>query len=459
MKVFLILLVVLIASKWKGVAGGFCQNQRNSATHCEKIEVNKTDKILCTGEFNHSYTEYTKLRTLVICNVGSNGYDPRVISHFQHLYRFTLIYSNITYFTQPFPEHLHLQVLNLTHLGIHRLQVDVFRNLKFLKILDLSYNRLRSFGKHHSEFLPSLQQLYLRGNKWECNAELKWILGKRHGNLSRKVADLNRLVCSDSKFEGKSPPALTVMTMIKNLELECPRRGDFYCKCKLDNVVQNTLNDRTWEPVITVNCSNMDFTELPAQLPNRTKNLIINNNKIANVTPLLNNSWYRGVSYIDLENNRISFVDQLEGSDWLVTFNVLNLRGNNLTTLPTYAFDNAFEKNSNILAVYLENNSWVCDCSFTPKFQDLLKKHRRIIYDWERIRCAESNHDLNSYKVIKDLPLVSICMNPNSFPLSVWDIINAVLTFLIGFVLVKFLYDYWVYKTTAQLPWIASKIP
>uniref|UniRef100_A0A0A9XE94 Protein singed wings 2 n=1 Tax=Lygus hesperus TaxID=30085 RepID=A0A0A9XE94_LYGHE len=453
----LLVLCVLIASERYAV-GGFCKSHRNSLPYCER-DREKTDKVLCTGTFNHSYTAVTKLKTLVICNILHHEYDPRLISKFQHLYRFTLIYSNITHFTHPFPEHLHLQILNLTRLDLTHINVEIFRNLRNLKILDLSYNKLKTFGKHHSEFLPKLEQLYLRGNSLECNHDLKWILGKRNGkiSLSKKVVDLNQVTCSvNEQYPGK--PALIVMNWMKCLDSECPHHGSMVCKCNLDNVV-SPPGLQSLVPVITVNCSNMGFTVLPSKLPHNTTVLILNNNQITDVSPLLNNSWYQGVSDIYLDNNRISAVDQLERADWLSSFRVFSLRGNNLTTIPTYAFDHAFERNTKIAKVYFGNNSWVCDCSFTPGFQELLRKYSPLIYDIKDIRCAVSEYDSNSKEVIKGLALVSICRDPAEFPLSPWDVLNIILITLIFTVYFKLIYDYWVYKTTTKLPWVATKIP
>lgn len=40
-----------------------------------------------------------------------------------------------------------------------------------------------------------------------------------------------------------------------------------------------------------------------------------------------------------------------------------------LFQLPTYALENALLHNNNVAELYLGNNSWTCDCHFTPSFQ------------------------------------------------------------------------------------------
>jgi len=37
--------------------------------------------------------------------------------------------------------------------------------------------------------------------------------------------------------------------------------------------------------------------------------------------------------------------------------------------IPTYALDNAFQRNRNIGQLYLGANPWRCNCLFAPAFQ------------------------------------------------------------------------------------------
>lgn len=37
--------------------------------------------------------------------------------------------------------------------------------------------------------------------------------------------------------------------------------------------------------------------------------------------------------------------------------------------VPTYALDNAFQRNRNIVQLYLGANPWRCNCLFAPAFQ------------------------------------------------------------------------------------------
>lgn len=71
-----------------------------------------------------------------------------------------------------------------------------------------------------------------------------------------------------------------------------------------------------------------------------------------------------------------------------------------LFQIPTYALDNAFERNPNLVAIYLGHNPWRCDCRFTPDFQNLLIKYSNVFKDTIDIRCAETI-DPNAYLQVR----------------------------------------------------------
>ncbi|XP_014280979.1 protein singed wings 2 isoform X4 [Halyomorpha halys] len=180
--------------------------------------------------------------------------------------------------------------------------------------------------------------------------------------------------------------------------------------------------------------------------------------KISDISPLLTNPKYLDVSDIYLDENQISNIDKLEGADWLTKFRVFSLRSNKLTAFPTFALENGFRKNGQIGKIYFGNNPWICDCTFTPSFKDFIIKYTDLIEDIDDIRCAFSEDDDNSLKVISELKLSSVCGVPSSF-LSPLDCLNVLLICLIIFVILKLLYDYWLYKSSGKLPWIITKIP
>lgn len=87
-----------------------------------------------------------------------------------------------------------------------------------------------------------------------------------------------------------------------------------------------------------------------------------------------------------------------------------------LSKVPTYALDNAFQRNRNIGQLYLGANPWGCNCLFAPAFQvlllfnwcksinyvqciyfgyikDFLMKYKSLIMDLSDIRCSNDQDD------------------------------------------------------------------
>lgn len=88
-----------------------------------------------------------------------------------------------------------------------------------------------------------------------------------------------------------------------------------------------------------------------------------------------------------------------------------------LLKVPTYALDNAFQRNRNIVQLYLGANPWRCNCLFAPAFQvnphkmvhvilcnfcfyilsgffkDFLIKYQSLIMDLSDIKCSYQQND------------------------------------------------------------------
>ncbi|XP_039281525.1 protein singed wings 2 isoform X3 [Nilaparvata lugens] len=153
------------------------------------------------------------------------------------------------------------------------------------------------------------------------------------------------------KYNGKQ--VLGVLGMKKVLEATCP----VVCTCSIDKVVGNLI------PLITVDCSHKGLTEMPKTLPLNTTTLRLQNNKLTDVMPLVNNTDYLNVKDVYLDYNKIASIDVLEGSKWLESFRLLSLRGNYLT-------------------------------------QDLILKYESYVKDINDIRCEISENDETSNLLI-----------------------------------------------------------
>ncbi|XP_015375621.1 PREDICTED: protein singed wings 2 [Diuraphis noxia] len=115
--------------------------------------------------------------------------------------------------------------------------------------------------------------------------------------------------------------------------------------------------------------------------------------RISILDDLLTNRYYTKLLDIHLDYNRISSISILEGSHWLTRCRVMSFKGNNLTKVPTYALDNAFQRNRNIVQLYLGANPWRCNCLFAPAFQDFLIKYKSLIMDLSDIKCSYQQND------------------------------------------------------------------
>ncbi|KAJ4436488.1 hypothetical protein ANN_16519 [Periplaneta americana] len=328
----------------------------------------------------------------------------------------------------------------------------------------------------------------LTGNPWDCSKDLTWLVDDaRNSSVASRVVDRDKMICNNETYPKK--PVLPIMGMIKTLQDECPREPPTNCTCRMEYVAPHP-DGVTLRPVTTVNCSYRGLQELPGKLPSVTTTLLLKGNQISSLKPLVSNPHYRGVLDLFLDDNRVQSLGVLEGADWLLGFRVLSLRGNRLAQVPTYALDNALQRNRHAAYLYLGTNPWLCDCLFTPSFQDFIIKYRKLVKDIDDVRCSSVDGDDNSYSQvgettvtehdnknhllenerhghyeavsllqIQTLSRSSVCLEPSEYLVRPLDLINGILASLIVLVVGKLIYDYWSFKKTGKLPWIVAKMP
>lgn len=283
---------------------------------------------------------------------------------------------------------------------------------------------------------------------------MKWLLKFDEG---QRVADKDLMKCVDLKYTGK--PLLTVMDFKQTIRTECQKEPDTRnCSCIL-SYIRPSMNGEFLIPMYTVNCSHREFHQLPRLLPRNTTILHITHNKIKNLEPLRTLN-YKKVQDLFVDYNQIKSLDNLEGAPWLNNFRVLSLRGNKLTKLVYHVIDNALERNRAALELYLSNNPWRCDCIFTPHFQDLIVKYKRLVKDANNITCKYLEGDRNFGLSVITLDRGDVCVtNTSSSAIKPIDILNIVMASLIVFIFVKLAYDYYHYKKYSKLPWFVTKLP
>ncbi|KAJ1530590.1 hypothetical protein ONE63_005472 [Megalurothrips usitatus] len=364
-----------------------------------------------------------------------------------------MISSNITEVLD-FPRHDHLEELVLAGLRLTWLGDGVFAGLRRLRLLDLSHNQLSTLA---AAVLPArLQRVRLAGNPWHCTLALAWLT---EPSVRRILDDQQAMQCGAALYPRR--PVMTVVSLLKRVSDECPASD--MCSCELTRVVRDAREARRdadvgdLVPIITVNCSHRGLGAMPDRLPANTTTLLLRGNKISSVGPLVDK--HPGVLDVYLDDNNVESVADLEGSRWLTNFRVLSLRANKLQQLPTYALDNALERNVHAVRVYLGLNPWRCDCDFMPLFQELLAKYKSLIADWDDIRCESVEGDDNSLKKIHSLSRSAVCREEGAPAVTALDLLNAALGSALVLVLAKLAFDYWQYRRYGKLPWVAAKLP
>jgi Leucine-rich repeat (LRR) protein len=92
-----------------------------------------------------------------------------------------------------------------------------------------------------------------------------------------------------------------------------------------------TMGSDHLDPIIEVNCSYRGLTELPLDLPPKTKIIRLEGNEIEDLKLLKQDPIYRKALDLYLDNNKVKSIEELEGSYWLRHFRVFSLSGNRLT--------------------------------------------------------------------------------------------------------------------------------
>ncbi|KAF5283487.1 hypothetical protein FQR65_LT13875 [Abscondita terminalis] len=414
------------------------------------------DTYSCSGtlwkenEFdNFNVDDRTSVKVIEICNIKKDSLNLHKINiKFPHLTNITIWQGNVNAITGTFLSGNQIKVLQLRDLSITHLPLKLLNSLINLEHLDLSGNRLQSLDAKMIQEINRIPSINITNNEWNCFLDLDWAL-KLNPNIVNKTNDFN---CYQNPYGGK--PIVAITHIKKDVQTSCPSK----CECTLTDVVRDPSNLEL-EPIIEVNCSSRDFTHFPSVLPNKTKILLLDSNKIQSLEPLISNPIYEKVQDLNLDNNFISGIEDLEGSYWFLHFRSLSLRNNQLMHLPTYALDNALQVNPNMpdaVRLFLGENPWKCDCVFVVSFQDLLRKYKAQIFDIDEIKCSYIKNDY--YPTILSLSRGEVCRLPSD-SIRTLDLVNGVLASLIVLILGKLAYDYYHFKKTGRLPWIVTKIP
>lgn len=410
------------------------------------------DKLKCSGNIVDFNGNAQNIKQLQLSNMTSDTLDfDLILEKYPYLECLFIENGEISSIIPP-KNNNYIKEMVLRNLRIKRIPKDFVMFFPVLKVLNLEQNLLSELSDHFC--VGTLNELYIKNNHWNCTKDVKWAL---YLNATGVAHDLINTTCKDKLYTKKS--VLLIAKFKKDMQETCTET----CVCFLQRIFIDPNSNKQY-PIIMVNCSGRNFTDLPEQLPAYTRIVHLENNSIGSIKALTTNPSYGQVWDLYMDNNSIESISYLEGSNWISQFRIFSLKGNKLRELPSYALDNALMKNPNMPAgvtLFLGGNPWKCDCAFTPVFQELvLQKYSIQIRDLEDIKCSYISGDENSLKTINSLSRSSVCIASTDFSLQEGlDLLNAILVSLILFILGKLAYDYYHFKKSGKLPWIVSKIP
>ncbi|XP_063536019.1 protein singed wings 2 [Cydia strobilella] len=421
---------------------------------CEQTQ----HQLLCKGGISNQWMKgiQHKITSFILTDwPGTCLNIGRLQQHFPELRALHLLNCSLLHvFKGHFDESSRIEKIEMHGLtSLWEVPPEIIAHMPALKILDIRNNVLRHMKARLLKESARLEHVYLSDNKWDCSdGGLDWLAMERDNDtVKRKIVDYYKLMCHQQLYRGK--PLHKVMDFIRMVRHTCPEP----CSCVMTYVAEAKHGGLI--PIITANCTGMGLAQAPDTLPPGTTTVRLDGNKIDSIGTLLQNSYYKKIADLYLDNNSLSTVKELEGSEWFNTFRLLSLKGNLLKQIPVYAFDKAFQSNNNIMHVFLGDNPWRCDCHFIPRFKTLLLKYKRVIQDLPDIRCSQSDDKTLSLVQISTLPLGRVCRSGPEMPISTINIINVTLATLLFIVIGRFLYDWHSFKNTGKLPWISSILP
>ncbi|CAF0707250.1 unnamed protein product [Brachionus calyciflorus] len=285
-------------------------------------------------------------------------------------------------------ESLNTLLLNANKLGC--LRKDTFSGLKNLNLLSLFDNQLKSLPDGLFEPLNSLQTIHLGRNPLLCDCRLKWL----NEYFKTKPVEKSGITCNTPKRMAKKsigsiPTAKFKCNATQNRDIdddvcgvlnECPKN----CNCK-GNIVD---------------CRGLGLEQIPRNIPTDTKELHLQDNNIKEIRANGVFKRLKNLSRLDLRNNRI---DSIEDNAFMgaESLNELFLNENYLTNLNSNTFNGLF----NLKTLLLRSNK--LNYITNKTFEKLSQLRLLSLYD-NRIKCIQKG----SFDNFKSLSTLNLMSNP-----------------------------------------------
>lgn len=248
--------------------------------------------------------------------------------------------------------------------------------------IDLRNNQIRIINLNSMNYSFSKRKvdIYVEGNPLVCNCELYAFAKIVQENVNRKPGDAFGIRVRDV-VNCAYPMTPDVFSQVSEIDTKS-------LMCKLQECVGNcTCSTRAYDDMFIVDCAYQGLHSIPklerVHIPddkNYSLTLILRNNSITSLKGL-NDEEYEGLVNLTLPYNKLDYINE---TDLPETLKALDIRGNNITTLPASIMEFL---NSSGVSLSLGNNPWICDCDIV-KLHSFLRDPNRPITDIHNVKCS-----------------------------------------------------------------------
>ncbi|KAL7671507.1 hypothetical protein ACOME3_006403 [Neoechinorhynchus agilis] len=247
------------------------------------------------------------VKQLDIARAGIVKIQEDAFEEFKRLVRLSLSFNNISVIPAQFPQQLPLlRILRLSNNILTSESINVISRLRYLKVLDLSYNLIEHLSAQDYSSFYNLEELYIVGNP----------------------------IKSVDKMESFKNLRYLHITYLANVT-DLLRNKDQY--------------SRLYEFIVTDGSATAFDTNLLAAAP-RLENLEITRNQLKSIPPG-NLQTKENIKKFSLTFNQIKFIDENDFDYW-TSLTILHLQDNKIKGF----HKNAFSKLTNLRDIFLDHN-------------------------------------------------------------------------------------------------------
>ncbi|CAH1173861.1 unnamed protein product [Phaedon cochleariae] len=321
-------------------------------------------------------------------------------------------------------------------------RVDLFGN----KITSLDPNALRISAVPPEKELP---EFYIGGNPYQCDCTMEWLQKVNVGNRARtqpKLVDLDSIYCQLLYNRGttyvplvEAAPYQFLCTYETHCFALCHCCDFDACDCEMTCPTNCTCyHDQSWSANV-VDCSSSGYiTKLPEQIPMDATQLYLDGNDLRSLNShafigrkrlkvlYLNNSnietiqnrTFNGLKELEvlhLGGNRIGelYGYEFESLEFLIE---IFLQSNRITSINNGTFShlkklrvlrldhnrlniyNMWNLPNTLIEVTLSYNPWSCDCDFTERLREWMKRGDAV-QDSSSVKCILNSTDIDFYSL------------------------------------------------------------